>query len=77
MNRNQLGQYWKCLAQDSDTICPGGCDRCTICKEMNYVFVELRDFYFFSPKTTPANNEEPKPDQPVFMACIYEYNRQK
>ena len=65
LNRNQLGQYWKCVVQDRDTFCPGHCDRCTICKEMNDVFVELQDAYFFSRKTTPANDEEPKPYQPV------------
>ena len=65
MNRNQLGQYWQCVVKDRDTICQSRCDGCNICKEMNDVFVDLQDAYFFSPKTTPANDEEPKPHQPV------------
>ena len=65
LNRNQLVQYWQCVVQDRDTFCQSRCDRCNLCKEMNDVFVELQDVYFFSPKTTPANNEEPKPYQPV------------
>ena len=65
LNRNQLVQYWQCVVQDRDTFCRSRCDRCNLCKEMNDVFVELQDVYFFSPKTTPANNEEPKPYQPV------------
>ena len=63
MDRNQLGQYWQWVVQDRDTF-PDCCDRCAICKEMNYVFVELQDAYL-SPKTTPANDEESKPYQPV------------
>ena len=65
LNRNQLVQYWQCVVQDRDTFCQSRCDRCNLCKEMNDVFVELQDVYCFSPKTTPANNEEPKPYQPV------------
>ena len=65
LNRNQLGQYWQCVVKDRDTICQSRCERCNICKEMNDVFVELQDAYFFSSKTTPANDEEPKPHQPV------------
>ena len=63
MDRNQLGQYWQWVVQDRDTF-PDCCDRCAIGKEMNYVFVELQDAYL-SPKTTPANDEESKPYQPV------------
>ena len=47
LNRNQLDQYWQCVAKDRDTFCPGRCDRCGICKEMNDVFAELQDVYFF------------------------------
>ena len=65
LNRNQLGQYWQCVVKDGDTFCPDHCDRCVICKEVNDVFVELQDVYFFSPKTIPANDKEPKPYQPV------------
>ena len=47
LNRNQLGQYWQCVAKDRDTFCPSHCDSCTICKEMSDVYVELKDAYFF------------------------------
>ena len=44
------------------------------------VFVELRDAYFFSPKTTPANDEESKPYQPVLWRVftnIIDKNREQ
>ena len=65
LNRNQLDQYWQCVAKDRDTFCPGRCDRCGICKEMNDVFAELQDVYFFIRKKNLANNEESKLYQPV------------
>ena len=65
LNRNQLGKYWQCVVKDRDTFCQSRCDRCNLCKEMNDVFFELQNAYFFCPKTTPANNEQPKPYQPV------------
>ena len=70
MNRNQLGQYWKCVVQDRDTFCPSRCDRCTICKDMNDVFVELQDAYFFCLNTTPANNKEPIACQSVLWSVF-------
>ena len=65
LNRNQLGQYWKCVVQDRDFFCPSRCDRCSICKEMSDVFSELQDSWFFYHKTTVANNHEEIPYQPV------------
>ena len=79
MNRNQLGQYWQCVAKDRDTFCPAHCDTCTVCKEMN-VFVELQDAYFFNLNTKPANNVEPKPYQPVLwrvFATIIDKNKKQ
>ena len=64
-NRNQLGQYWKCVVEDRDFFCSSRCDRCSICKEMSDVFSELQDSYFLYPKTTAANNYDEIPYQPV------------
>ena len=65
LNRNQLGQYWKCVVEDRDFLCSSRCDRCSICKEMSDVFSELEDSWFFYPKTTLANNHDGIPYQPV------------
>ena len=65
INRDQCGQYWKCMIEDRDYFCPQKCDKCVICKEMTDMFVELQDSYFFYPKTCPANNQENIPHQPV------------
>lgn len=51
LNRDQLGQYWKCMVEDRNYLCPQKCDKCVICKEMTGMFVELQDSYFFYPKT--------------------------
>ena len=65
INREQLGQYWKCVVEDRDSFCPSRCDQCNICKEMSDVFTELQDSYFFHPKTSVANNQENLPYQSV------------
>ena len=65
LNRNQLSQYWQCFVQDRDTFCPDRCDRCAIRKDVNDVFVELQDAYFFSPKNYSSKCEWSKPYQPV------------
>ena len=49
-NRNQLGQYWKCVVEDRDFFCSSRCDRCSICKEMSDVFSEFQASYFFIQK---------------------------
>ena len=67
LNRKQLGQYWRCVVQDRDSLCPSKCKHCSICKEMNDVFVELQDAYFFQPNTRPI---EDKTYQPV-MWCVF------
>ena len=58
VNREQLGQYWRCVVEDRDTFCPDRCDKCTICQEMSNVFTELQDSYFFYPNSHQANNQE-------------------
>ena len=65
VNRKQLGQYWKCVVEDQDVICPSRCDKCNICNEMTEIFTELQDSYFFCPTTSVANNQEDIPYQPV------------
>ena len=50
INREQLGQYGKSVAEDRDKYCPTRCDKCNICKEMSDVFIELQDSYFFIQK---------------------------
>ena len=40
------------------------CSRCEICKEVLHVFSELKDAYFFTPKTEAIHNTE-IPFQPV------------
>ena len=37
---------------------------------MHEVSVELQDAYFFSPKMTQANNDEPSPYQPVLWRAF-------
>ena len=63
INREQLGQYWKCVVEDRDSFCPSRCDQCNICKKMSDVFTDYS--YFFHPKTSVANNQEKLPHQPV------------
>ena len=65
LNRKQLGQYWRCIVEDTNFLCLSRCERCKACKEMSHVFVELQDSYFFIPNTKVANNYEDKPYQPV------------
>ena len=70
LNRKQLGQYWRCIVEDTNFLCSSRCERCKACKEMSHVFVELQDSYFFIPNTKVANNYEDKPYQPVIW-CVY------
>ena len=64
VNREQLGQYWRCVVEDRDTFCPDRCDECKMCKEMS-VFAELQDNYFFYSRTDAANSQEEIPYQPI------------
>ena len=64
VNREQLGQCWRCV-EDRDAFCPDKCDKCNMCKEMSDVFAELRDSYFFYPRTYAANSQEEIPYQPI------------
>ena len=50
LNHKHLGQYWQCVIADRDAFCPEKCEKCSICKEMADVFVELQDSFFFYPK---------------------------
>ena len=50
LNRNQLGQCWKCVVEDRDFSCSSRRDRYSICKEMSDVFSKLQDSLFFYPK---------------------------
>ena len=59
MNQKQLDQYWQCVIKDGDTFCPDRCEKCSICKEMTHVFTELQDSFFFHPKQSLANNDDP------------------
>ena len=52
VNREQLGQYWRCVVEDRDAFCPGKCDKCNMCKEMSDVFAELQDSFFFIQELT-------------------------
>ena len=40
------------------------CSRCEICKKVSHVFSELKDAYFFTPKTESIHNTD-IPFQPV------------
>ena len=65
LNRQQLGQYWQCVIADRDAFCPVKCEKCSICKEMANVFVELQDSLFFYPKRSVGNNFDQVPYQPI------------
>ena len=65
LNRKQLGQYWRCVVEDRNSLCLSQCEHCSICKETNDVFVELQDAYFFQPNTKLRTKNEDKPFQPV------------
>ena len=47
VNRQQLGEYWRCVIEDRDSFCPDRCDKCNICKAMSDVFAQLHNSYFF------------------------------
>ena len=47
LNRNELGQYWKCVVEDRDFFYSSRCDRCSICKEISDAFSELQDMMKF------------------------------
>ena len=47
LNRKQLGQYWRCVVENTNFLCPSRCERCKACKEMPHVFSKLQDSYIF------------------------------
>ena len=64
LNRQELGQYWRYIVEDCNSLCQSQCGRWSICSEMSHIFVILQDVYFFQPNVTcSAYNEEPL--QPV------------
>ena len=65
VNREQLGQYWRCVVEDRDAFCPDKCDKCNMWKEMSDVFAELQDSCFFYQRTYAANSQEEIPYQPI------------
>ena len=71
LNRKQLGQYYRCIVEDCQWLCPGECKRCNVCKEMSEVFSDLQRAYFFQP-----NVSGDKPLQPV-MWLIFNRNIDK
>ena len=62
LNREQLGQYWRCVAKDREWFCPRSCGHCEICKEVTHMFSGLKDAHFFTPIATIF---EDLPDQPI------------
>ena len=62
LNREQLGQYWRCVAKDREWFCPRSCGHCEICKEVTHMFSELKDAHFF---TLNATIFEDLPYQPI------------
>ena len=71
LNRKQLGQYYRCIVEDCQWLCPGECKCCSVCKEMSEDFSELQRVYFFQP-----NVSGDKPLQPV-MWLIFNRNIDK
>ena len=65
LNRQQLGQYWRCILEDCNFLCQSQCGRCSICNEMSHIFVKLQDVYFFQPNVTCRSASDEKPLQPV------------
>ena len=64
LNRQQLGQYWRCIVEDCNFLCQSQCGCCSICSEMSHIFAKLQDVYFFQPNLTSSSSNE-KPLQPV------------
>ena len=78
LNRKQLGQYWQCVIKDRD-VKNDRSKKCSICKKMTDVFIELQDSFFFYPKESLVNNDDPIPYQPilwrVFNSAIDKKNK--
>ena len=65
LNRQQLGQYSRCIVEDCNFLCPSQCGRCSVCNEMSHIFLKLQDVYFFQPNVTCRSASDEKPLQPV------------
>ena len=61
LSQKKLGQYWRCIVEDTNVLCSSRCERCKAFKELSHVFVELQDSSFFIPNSKVANNYEDKP----------------
>ena len=47
INREQLGQYWKCVVEDRDSFCPSRCDQCNILKKCQMFLLNSKLVIFF------------------------------
>ena len=45
--RQQLGQYWRCVVENHNLLCPRKCDKCNVCKEVSLIFTNLQESDFF------------------------------
>ena len=63
LDRQQLDQYWQCIVQNHNLLCPRKCDRSNACKEVSLNFTNLQKSYFFYPNI--KLDEAEKPFQPV------------
>ena len=65
LNRQQLGQYWRCIVEDCRFLCQSQCGRCSICNKMSHIFVKLQDIYLFQPNVIYRSASDGKPLQLV------------
>ena len=80
LKRDQLGQYWQYVIEDTDVFCPDRCDKCNIFKEISDDFTQLQNSYYFYPKTDVTNNHEEIPYQPILwriFAGVIDKNNKK
>ena len=77
LNRNQLGQYWQCIVENSALLCPSKCEEGEVYKETSHIFTELQDSWFFYPNTKVPASFESKPYQPVKWRIFTAANKKK
>ena len=65
LNRHQLGQYWRCIVEDCEFVCPSKCRHCSSYRETFHIFVELLETYFLQPNIICGSASDDKPLQPV------------
>ena len=49
--KKQLNAYWQCVLTEHWLICPEWCKKCGCCKELALFRKELKESWFFSPRT--------------------------